>query len=105
MPTLMGQNPQTSSEQPLHKSVYSPQNATNCRGGNILRREESMSEVEDSGQRSHISSYIAHSTETGAFEAVTWYCFVNLTDSKVGNFESVAIGVDKLGGGDQVLGS
>lgn len=92
---LVGQNPQTSTEETLEDGVQSPEQYTSRHRGHRLRGHVFVEYVEGSGQRSEIAGDVAKTTNGGALKAVLGNGIADLLDRVVGNLKLVAIRVQK----------
>lgn len=91
---LVSQNPQTSAKQTLHKGVCGPETSSYGRGGNVLRGDEVVGEVEDGGQGDHVADDIIQTGGGRPLEAVLGNGLVDISDGVVWDLEGVAIRVD-----------
>lgn len=102
--TLVGQDPDTGTDETLDDGVQGPQSHTSRHEGNSLRGDIVVEEVEDGGQDSHVTEDIVQASHGGAVEAVSGNGIANLLDGEVGDLELVTIGVQHLGTGLLVRG-
>lgn len=107
--TLVGNDPETGTEETLKHGVYGPQTSAGGGGGNVFGGHEVVPDAESGGQEDNVAEDIGVSLESGALEAVLRDGIVNVLDGKVGDLELVAVGVEHntilgLGLGDIDLG-
>lgn len=95
--TLVGQDPNTGTDETLDDGIQSPEDDTGRKAGNSLRGDIVVEEVEDGGQNEHVPEDIVQTGDSRAVEAVSGNGIANLLDGEVGDLELIAIGVDHLG--------
>lgn len=94
---LVGQDPNTGTDEALDNGVQGPQGHASRHEGNSLRGDIVVEEVEDGGQDSHVAEDIVQTGDGGAVEAVSRNGIANLLDGEIGDLELVAIRVKHLG--------
>ena len=96
---LVGQDPDTGSEETLDDGVQSPEDDAGRQQRNGLRGDIVVEEVEDGGENAHVTEDIVQAGGRGTVEAVSRDGITDLLDGEVGDLELVAIGVQHLGSG------
>lgn len=96
MSTLVGQDPQSSAEETLDHSVQKPETSPERGGRNDFGRDETIEEVEGSGQRDDVSSDIVKACGGRPLKAMLGDGFVDVTNGIIGDFEGIPICVHEL---------
>lgn len=91
---LVGNDPETGAEEALQDGVEGPETSTNGRGGDELRGDIVVEDVEGGGQAGHVAEDVAVALESRALEAVLGDGIADVLDGEVGHLELVAVGVD-----------
>ena len=95
MATFVSQNPQTSSEQALDKTIKAPEGIADSFAWNCFWRYIVVEYVEGNGQAEYVPKNIAKAPQARTFEAMSRDRISDVLDSKVWNFEFIPIGVQK----------
>lgn len=94
--TLVGQYPDTGTEETLENGVQPPQSKPERIRRHVLGGHKVLEDIEDGGESNHIPGHIGQTFDGGALEAVSRDSIPDLLDGVVGDLELVAIGVDHL---------
>lgn len=93
---LVGQNPDTSSDQTLDDGVKGPQSNASWERGNGLRRDIVVEDIENGSQHGYITEHIVQAGESLPLVAVSGDGVTDLLDGVVGDLELISIGVQHL---------
>lgn len=93
--TLVGNDPETGSEETLEDGVDGPETSTGRSGGDVLGGHKVVPDGECGGEEDHIAEDVAVASEGGALEAVLGDGIVDVLDGEVGHLELVAVRVDQ----------
>lgn len=93
--TLVGQDPETGSEQALHKGVSGPKSSPDGGRGNVFGSHVVVEQVEGGGQRGNVASNVGEATSTGTLEAVLGDGIADVLDGVVRDLELVAVRVQQ----------
>ena len=93
---LVGENPETSSEQTLDDGVECPQRSANWCGRNGFGGDESVEEEECGCKTGDIPSHVAQPPQTRSLETTLWNSISNVVDGEVWQLEFVSVGVEEL---------
>lgn len=94
---LVGQDPNAGTDETLDDGVHGPQDHASRHGGDGLRGDIVVEEVEDGGQDSQVAEDIVQAGDGGAVEAVGGDGIADLLDGEIGDLELVAVRVKHLG--------
>lgn len=97
MTTLMGNDPETCAEEPLHGRVQSPKGEAGRLAGDVVGSDEVVEDVKCRGETGHIAEDISPATNGRSFKAVLGNGIANVLDRVVRRREVVAVGVDEVG--------
>lgn len=95
--TLVGQDPDTGTDETLDDSVQSPQSHASGHEGDGLGGDIVVEEVEDASQNGKVPEDIVQTGDGRAVEAVCGDGITDLLDGEIGNLELIAQGIDQLG--------
>lgn len=91
---LVGENPETSSDQSLNKSVGGVSDKSQFLGWD--ERNVGVCNVKEGEDIKDIASNVAHGLEVRSLEAVWWNGIADLLDCEIWNLELLAVGVEEL---------
>ena len=94
--TLVGQHPQTSTEETLQNGVQGPQGSPGWSGRDVFRRHIGVKEIESGGEGGEIAYDISKTFGSGPGEAMCRDSISDLLDGEIGQVELIAIGVEQL---------
>ena len=95
MATFVSQDPQTSGEQALHKSIKAPEGIADGFAWNCFRGYEIVEYIEGNGQAEDVPKNVAETSQAGSFEAMGWDSVSDVLDGEVWKLEFIPIGVQK----------
>lgn len=93
---LVGQDPETGTDETLNNGVDSPKGNASRQQRNGLGSNIVVEEVEDRGQNGHVPEDVVETGSRRTVEAVSGNSIADLLDGVVGNLELVAVGIQHL---------
>lgn len=92
---LVGNDPETGSEETLEDGVDGPETSTGGGGRDVLGGHKVVPDGEGGGEEDHVAEDVAVASKGGALEAVLGNGIVDVLDGEVGHLELVAVRVDQ----------
>ena len=94
--TLMGKNPETSTDKTLDDGVESPESPTSTVRGNDLGSNELVEEIESADKSDDVTGDVVEASGSRALEAVLGDRIADIVDGVVGDLELFAISIKQL---------
>lgn len=104
MTTLVGNDPETGSEEALEDGVDGPEGSAGEDIGDVLGGDKVVEDGEGGGEAGNVTEDVVVTLEGRALEAVLGDGITDVLDGVVGRGEFVAVGVDELAVGFLFLG-